>query len=106
VDPIELRRRTLIEEGSVTATGQVLEQVAMKETLERAVAMIGDGAGLPEDEAIGVACGWWPCFAGNSGAYVKLNPDGTGTIFTGAQEGGTGAGMAMPIYVPDELAMR
>src|SRR5262249_22863591 len=92
--------------GRVRGTGQVLEQVAMKETLESAVAMIGDGAGLPEDEAIGVACGWWPCFAGNSGAYVKLNPDGTGTIVTGAQESGTGAVMAMPIYVAEELGMR
>ena len=35
-------------------------------------------------------------FAGKSGAYVKLNPDGTGTIVTGAQESGTGAVMAMP----------
>ena len=96
LDPVELRRRTLIEEGSVTATGQVLEQIAMKETLERAVELIGDGADLPDDEAIGVACGWWPCFTANAGAYVKLNPDGTGTIVTGAQENGTGAVMAMP----------
>ena len=63
MDPVELRRRTLIEEGSVTATGQVLEQIAMKETLEQAVALIGYGQELPDDEAIGVACGWWPCFA-------------------------------------------
>ena len=34
----------------------------MKETLERAVELIGYGQELPEDEAIGVACGWWPCF--------------------------------------------
>ena len=106
LDPVELRRRTLIEEGSVTATGQVLERVAMKETLERAVSLIGDGADLPDDEAIGVACGWWPCFATNSGAYVKLNPDGTGTIVTGAQENGTGAVMAMPQFVAEELGMR
>jgi CO/xanthine dehydrogenase Mo-binding subunit len=106
LDPVELRRRTLIEEGSVTATGQVLERVAMKETLERAVSLIGDGADLPEDEAIGVACGWWPCFATNSGAYVKLNPDGTGTIVTGAQENGSGAVMAMPQFVAEELGMR
>jgi CO/xanthine dehydrogenase Mo-binding subunit len=106
LDPVELRGRTLIEEGSVTATGQVLERVAMKETLERAVSLIGDGADLPEDEAIGVACGWWPCFATNSGAYVKLNPDGTGTIVTGAQENGTGAVMAMPQFVAEELGMR
>src|SRR4029079_19508485 len=106
LDPVELRRRTLIEEGSVTATGQVLERAAMKETLERAVSLIGDGADLPEDEAIGVACGWWPCFATNSGAYVKLNPDGTGTIVTGAQENGTGAVMAMPTFVAEQLGMK
>ena len=106
IDPVELRRRNLIEEGSVTATGQVLEQIAMKETLERAVELIGYGQELPDDEAIGVACGWWPCFAANAGAYVKLNPDGTGTIVTGAQENGTGAVMAMPTYVAAELGMR
>ena len=106
LDPVELRRRTLIEEGSVTATGQVLERIAMKETLARAVELIGTGDALPDDEAVGVACGWWPCFAGNSGAYVKLNPDGTGTIVTGAQENGTGAVMAMPQFVAEELGMR
>jgi len=106
IDPVELRRRTLIEEGSVTATGQVLERIAMKETLEQAVELIGYGQELPADEAIGVACGWWPCFAANSGAYVKLNPDGTGTIVTGAQENGTGAVMAMPTYAAEQLGMR
>jgi CO/xanthine dehydrogenase Mo-binding subunit len=106
LDPIELRRRTLIEDGSVTATGQVLERITMKETLDRAVELIGAGEGLPEDEAIGVACGWWPCFSANAGAYVKLNPDGTGTIVTGAQENGTGAVMAMPQLVAAELGMR
>ena len=106
IDPVELRRRTLIEEGSVTATGQVLEQIAMKETLEKAVELIGYGQELPDDEAIGVAVGWWPCFASPSGAYVKLNPDGTGTIITGAQENGTGAVMAMPTYVAEQLGMQ
>ena len=106
LDAAELRRRTLIEEGSVTATGQVLENIAMKETLERALELIGYGQELPEDEAIGVACGWWPCFTANAGAYIRLNPDGTGTIVTGAQENGTGAVMAMPRYVADELGMR
>src|SRR4051794_19083823 len=62
MDPVDLRRKTLIEEGSVTATGQVLEQIAMKETLEKAVELIGYGRELPDDEAIGVSVGWWPCF--------------------------------------------
>ena len=106
LDPVELRRRTLVEEGSVTATGQVLERIAMKETLERAVELIGPADELPDDEAIGVACGWWPCFPAKAGAYVKLNDDGTGTIVTGAQENGTGAVMALPRYVAEELGMR
>ena len=36
---------------------------------------------------------------------MKLNPDGTGTIITGAQENGTGAVMAMPKYVAEQLGM-
>ena len=35
-------------------------RIGMKETLEKAVELIGYGQDLPEDEAIGVACGWWP----------------------------------------------
>ncbi|TML69223.1 MAG: hypothetical protein E6G14_07760 [Actinobacteria bacterium] len=106
MDPVDLRRRTLVEEGSETPTGQKLERVAMKETLEKAVELIGYGQELPADEAIGVACGWWPCFSANAGAYVKLNPDGSGTIVTGAQENGTGAVMAMPAFVAAELGMK
>jgi CO/xanthine dehydrogenase Mo-binding subunit len=37
---------------------------------------------------------------------VKLNPDGTGTIITGAQENGTGAVMAMPTFVAEQLGMQ
>jgi CO/xanthine dehydrogenase Mo-binding subunit len=105
LDPVELRRRTLIKDGSVSATGQVFENIAIKETLERAVELIGYGRELPEDEAIGVACGWWPCFAIPSGAYVKLNGDGTGTIITGAQENGTGSVMTLPLLAAEVLGM-
>jgi CO/xanthine dehydrogenase Mo-binding subunit len=106
LDPVELRRRTLIEEGSVGPTGQVFDAIGMRETLERAVEVIGYGQALPEDEGIGIACGWWPSFGWNSGAYVKLNGDGTGTIVTGAQENGTGAVMALPLLVADVLGMK
>src|SRR5512145_613235 len=105
LDPVELRRRTLIEEGAEGPTRQVFEQLGMKETLEQAVELIGYGRELPEDEAIGVACGWWPCFGAQAGAYVKLNNDGTGSIITGAQENGTGAVMAFPVLVAEQLGM-
>jgi CO/xanthine dehydrogenase Mo-binding subunit len=106
LDPVELRRRTLIEEGAEGPAGQVFEAIGMKETLERAVELIGYGRELPEDEAIGVSCGWWPCFGAAAGAYVQLNADATGTIVTGAQENGTGAVMALPLLVAEQLGMK
>ena len=65
----------------------------------------GYGQELPEDEAIGIAIGWWPSFASPAGAYVKLNADGSGTIVTGAQECGTGAVMGLRQLAADELGM-
>jgi CO/xanthine dehydrogenase Mo-binding subunit len=106
LDPVELRRRTLIEEGAEGPTRQVFEKLGMKETLELAVELIGYERELPAGEAIGVACGWWPCFGVASGAYVKLNADGTGNIITGAQENGTGAVMALPLLIAEQLGMK
>ena len=106
MDPVELRRRTLIEEGAEGPTRQVFEKVGVRETLEAAVRMIGyDEADLPEDEAIGVAVGWWPSSAGPAGAYIQLNGDGSATVVTGAQENGSGAVMAMPVFVGQELGI-
>jgi CO/xanthine dehydrogenase Mo-binding subunit len=105
LDAVELRRRTLIEEGAEGPTRQVFGPIAIKETLERAVEMIAPEGDLPDDEAIGVACGWWPSFGMSSGAYVKLNEDGSGTIVTGAQENGSGAVMALPLLVAEVLGM-
>jgi CO/xanthine dehydrogenase Mo-binding subunit len=106
LDPLELRRRTLIAEGDEGPTRQLIGPIGMKETLERAVEMIAPDGELPEDEAIGIACGWWPSFGNPSGAYVKLNGDGSGTIVTGAQENGSGAVMALPLLVADVLGMK
>jgi CO/xanthine dehydrogenase Mo-binding subunit len=106
IDPVDLRRHTLVDEGDEGPTRQVFDRIGMKESLERAVELIGYGKDLPDDEAIGVASGWWPCFAVQSGAYVKMNQDGTGTIVTGAQENGSGSVMAMPQFVAEELGMR
>jgi CO/xanthine dehydrogenase Mo-binding subunit len=104
--PVELRRRTLIDEGAEGPTRQVFGPIGMKQTLERALELIGSDGDLPEDEGIGVACGWWPSFGMNSGAYVKLNADGSGAIVTGAQENGSGAVMALPLLAAEVLGMQ
>jgi CO/xanthine dehydrogenase Mo-binding subunit len=104
--PVELRRRTLIDEGAEGPTRQVFGPIGMKQTLERALELIGSDGDLPEDEGIGVACGWWPSFGMNSGAYVKLNADGSGAIVTGAQENGSGAVMALPLLAAEVLGLQ
>jgi CO/xanthine dehydrogenase Mo-binding subunit len=106
LDPVELRRRNIVKQGDEGPTRQVFKPIGAAETLERAVEMIRYGRELPENEAIGVAVGWWPSFSQPSGAYLKLNADGSGTIVTGAQECGTGAVMALPLLAAQVLGMR
>jgi len=106
LDPAELRRRTLVEDGATGPTGQVYEAIGARRTLEAALELIGYGQDLPDDEAIGIACGWWPSFSSPSGAWVKLNEDGSGTIVTGALECGSGAVMALPLLAAEVLGMR
>ena len=106
LDPVELRRRTLIEEGAESPTRQIFGPVSIRQTLERAAELIGYGDELPDGEGIGIACAWWPSFGGESGAYLKLNADGTGTIVTGAQENGSGAVMGLPLLAARTLGMR
>jgi CO/xanthine dehydrogenase Mo-binding subunit len=106
LDPVELRRRNIVHGGDEGPTRQIFNPIGASETLERACALIGYGKELPADEAIGVACGWWPSFTQASGAFVKLEADGSGTIVTGAMECGTGAVMALPILVAEVLGMR
>jgi CO/xanthine dehydrogenase Mo-binding subunit len=106
LDPLELRRRNVVKEGDEGPTRQVFGPIGAAEALERAAAAIGYGRELPDGEAIGVALGWWPSFAQPSGAYVKINGDGSGTIVTGAQECGTGAVMALPLLAAQVLGMR
>ncbi|HEV8452280.1 MAG TPA: xanthine dehydrogenase family protein molybdopterin-binding subunit, partial [Gaiellales bacterium] len=106
MDPVEFRRRNIVKNGDEGPTRQVFEDIGAAETLERAVELIGYGKELPEDEAIGVAVGWWPSFGIASGAYVKINGDGSATIITGAQECGTGAVMALPLLAAEILGMQ
>jgi CO/xanthine dehydrogenase Mo-binding subunit len=106
MDPVEFRRRNLIQDGDKGPAGQIFDKLGMKETLEKAVEMIGYDQRLPDDEAIGVGCGWWPSYGAPSGAWVKLNNDGTGTIITGATEAGTGSVMGLPVLVAEVLGMR
>jgi CO/xanthine dehydrogenase Mo-binding subunit len=105
IDGLELRQHNVVDAGDESPSGQVFDEIGLKQCLEQAVELSGYAAELPEDEAIGIAVGWWPSFPAASGAYVKLNADGSGVIVTGAQECGTGAVMALRQLAASELGM-
>lgn len=105
IDPVEFRRRNLATDGDTGQTGQVLEDVSARACLERALEVSGWGRELGEDEGMGVASAWWFTLPVPSGAYLKINADGSGTIVTGAQENGSGSVMALPLLAAGELGM-
>src|SRR3989442_14931138 len=53
----------------------------------------------------GVACGWWTTTGGSSGVYVKINPDGTVALNTGAAEIGTAALTGAAQVLAEELGV-
>lgn len=106
MDPIDFRRHNALTDGDEGAAGQVYGEIGLQRCLESAVERAQARGPLGDDEAIGVALGWWPSFPSASGAYLKINADGTGRIITGAQECGTGAVMTLRQLAADELGMK
>jgi CO/xanthine dehydrogenase Mo-binding subunit len=105
MDGLEFRRRNVLESGDIGPSGQRYGELGLRQCLERAAELARYGSELADDEAVGIAVGWWLSVPAPSGAYVKLNADGSGTIVTGAQECGTGAVMGLRQLAADELGM-
>jgi CO/xanthine dehydrogenase Mo-binding subunit len=106
LDPVEFRRLNLVRDGDEGPTRQKHEGDGAVQTLDLAVERARAGEPLGPNEAIGVASGWWFSAPGPSGAFVRLESDGSGRIVTGAQENGTGAVMGLAILAAEELGMR
>ena len=85
--------------------GQTFEKIGARESLEAAARLIDWGAPLPAGEGKGLALGWWFSAPGPSGAYIKLNADGSATIVTGAQENGSGSVMGLALLASRELGL-
>jgi len=106
IDPLEFRLRNIVRDGDEGPTGQVLTGVGLEECLRKAAAAIGWGERRPAPgRAKGIACGWWTTTGGSSGVYVKLNPDGSVVLSTGAAEIGSGALTGAAQILAEELAV-
>jgi CO/xanthine dehydrogenase Mo-binding subunit len=106
IDPLQLRLRNVYREGDQGPAGEILTSVSIEECLTRAADAIGwrerrPGAGRGR----GIACSWWLTTGGSSGVYVRLNPDGTVTLVSGAVELGSGAITGAAQILAEELGV-
>jgi CO/xanthine dehydrogenase Mo-binding subunit len=100
LDPVEFRRRNGVRDGSTSGAGVRLRHVGMRQALDRAAEAAGwrtpPTRQLGKRVGRGLACGEWRLGGGRgSGAWVKLNEDGTVHLIAGMSEIGSGSSTAM-----------
>ncbi|MCB1741308.1 MAG: xanthine dehydrogenase family protein molybdopterin-binding subunit, partial [Gammaproteobacteria bacterium] len=96
IDPIELRLKNAVKEGSQSSYGPKFSAIGLVETLEAARAHEHYKAPLKPNQGRGVACGFWFNIGGESCAILNLTEDGTLNLSVGSPDiGGSRASMAM-----------
>ncbi len=96
IDPLEMRLKNALEEGSISATGEVMHSVGLKECLQRAADAIGWDEKRPPNRGRGIGCltkmsvPFLP-----SSAFVKINEDGRVGLLTSAVDIGQGSDTAL-----------
>ncbi|MBI2304451.1 MAG: molybdopterin-dependent oxidoreductase [Chloroflexi bacterium] len=105
LDPLEIRLRNAFDEGSVCSTGQVLENVGARKTLEAIKPYYEEARQRIAQEwradirvGLGLAC-TWRAYGGQTNqsvdAFVQLHPEGRVEILSGAVELGQGTATTM-----------
>ena len=96
MDPLEFRLRNAATPGTQMVYGPKLAHGGYVETVQALLDHPGYTAPLGPNQGRGAASGYWFNGAGDSGANVAVNADGTVTIATGSPDiGGTRASMAI-----------
>ncbi|MBP2427588.1 xanthine dehydrogenase family protein molybdopterin-binding subunit [Bradyrhizobium elkanii] len=96
MDPLAFRRRNVLGDKDVGATGQVFEGDVLGPMLDRMDTLRDAAAPLPartDGKLLGRATtvGTWFVFVGPSAATVNMNADGTATLVTSGVEIGSGS---------------
>lgn len=93
IDPIEIRRRNLVEAGAAMVDGETWTAhggAAVLDALEsspvwRARAVASEGSdGQPE--GVGLALGYWPGATNAAAAACRMSPDGSVQVLTGVAD--------------------
>jgi CO/xanthine dehydrogenase Mo-binding subunit len=90
IDPVEFRRKNLLNDGEPTPFGQKLQNILAHETLEKAVAAADWKKPKAKNVGRGVAVYERPSGAGRSGAAITIETDGKVTVLVGVPDVGPG----------------
>lgn len=120
INPIDIRRKNAFKLGSMTATGQVLDQsVGLLDTLEVCSKNFNwdqryHQTGYTDKQrtkrkGVGIGMGWYRTSIGISadacGANVYVHEDGSVLLFSGITEMGQGAFTVLPQICAEELGV-
>ena len=96
IDPIELRLKNVVREGSTALYGPKFKAIGMEECLNVAKASDHYNSPLKEGQGRGLASGFWFNIGGTSTVMINMNTDGTANLIEGSPDiGGSRASMAL-----------
>ncbi len=96
MDPIALREKNGVRNGSKSHYGPSFRDIGFLETIAAAKDHPHYRAPLGPNQGRGVACGFWFNIGGESSGAVHINEDGTAVVVSGNPDiGGSRASMAM-----------
>jgi CO/xanthine dehydrogenase Mo-binding subunit len=104
MDPLEFRRKNLIEDGDLTLTGARYSDIKARETLDGAVKAAGYGGPKPKYTGRGVAIGYRSPGVGTTALKLTLNDDGSIVLHTSLFEQGTSTYTIMRQVAAEELS--
>jgi len=105
-DPLDLRLRNAVEDGDLSPTGQVLHNVGLKASLQKAAQQSGWGKKTKEkNRGKGISCVQYESLGMASSALVKVNEDGTINLVIGAVDIGQGSSTILAQMVAEELGV-
>jgi CO/xanthine dehydrogenase Mo-binding subunit len=104
LDPIELRLRNAVREGSQAVYGPRYGEIGFIETLEAAKKHPHMRAPLGPNQGRGIACGFWFNAGMQSSAAVNLNEDGSAVVVSGSPDVG-GSRVSLALMAAEELGI-
>lgn len=107
MDPLELRLKNALEEGSINPTrGDVLTSVGLKECLLKAAKEIEWGKPRSPNRGVGIACEYKATKTpSGSAAFVKVEQDGSVSVITSSVEVGQGIKTVLAQITSEELGV-